>query len=273
MEKSEQKSDLTQIQEFIYNEIKKIINNGGDFSEIFSKEGDPMSNYYYRHCTIRNTHLFFFDKTGQRIETNWGDQLPQSMPIFQGNDCFEVSSAVYEGFQDIINHILSLENAEEYYVACPTYITKRKTFKKQFVDCQIAVTGKLICDLTPERTCCFEMSGELGIIPRENNSDLFEKISTKKNSKIQKQRGTIHNYAINISNCSPYDGSEIIPQNFRCRDSYTEKLQIVVYGKLSDFMDCIPFITQKTTSKDLQDIRAIRLIPVISVPAIYPQYF
>lgn len=253
--------------------LNHIVSNNLSFSEIFSEKPTTRPQHYYGHFTVRDiTYLLFFDLSGHKIQSQW---LGLSNPTmcFIGNDTFELSSSVYPGIGDIIKNLSQHVNADKYFILCPTYISTKQSSNCEFIDCQPAITGKILEGTSNGINCMNEMAGEIGIIPNNKNVQLIEKHPTYRNVKINKKKCTIHNYSINIYNCDPYDGNFIISPNFKRREIHTSKIQICIYGLLDDFLTVLSNVRARTESDDFKDIRAIRLIPIKCIKDLYPSHF
>ncbi len=260
----------------IYEQLCEEIEKNGDFSEIFSKGNERGARYYYQHChNIQNTYLLFFDEIGHTIQTDWKPTHQEKILCFPGNSSFEISSSVHIGFREAIQLINELvgHNASEYFIACPTYTTTREYTRQQFVDCQPVVTGKCFDGTSVETSCMEEMAGELGIVPMGYDIGIFFPIMVAKPTGVHKKLGDVHTYIIDVANCTPYDGVEIVSPTMKEHELYYQRVQIIIYGKHTDFLNCLPQVRQRTISKDFENIKAIRLIPLSSIPILYPKYF
>lgn len=259
-----------------YEQLCEEIKRNGDFSEIFSKGNERGSRYYCQHKhNIENTYLLFFDESGHTIKTDWKPTYQEKIFCFPGNSSFEISGSVYTGFRETIKLINNLaeNDLNEYFIACPTYITTKEYTKQQFIDCQPVVTGKCFEGVSVKVSCMEEIAGELGIVPVKYDENLISLVMIARNTSIHTKIGDVHNYMINISDCVPYDGKEIIPPAIKKKEVYCQKIQIVIYGKRDDFLSCLSQINQRSVSRDFEDIRAIRLIPLHYMPTLYPHHF
>lgn len=259
----------------LYEQLCDEIQVSGDFSKIFSKGNERGSRYYTSHChNIINTYLFFFDETGHMIRSNWRPFRQQITPCFPGNSSFEISSAVHTGFKESIQHIIDFtgNDINKYFIACPTYTTSTDFKEKQFIDCQPVITGKCFKNTSIVLSCMEEMAGEVGLVPKNHDSTKLFKSSLAKNTTIFNKKGNVFSFTINISDCEPYDGSVIVPADVKSKEIYSQRVQVLIYGTLDDFLKCIPEIKQRAISNDFYGIGAIRLIPVLSIPIIYSMH-
>jgi hypothetical protein len=266
-----------------FNILREIAHNSEDTTRVF--EGKVHKNkqkrYKCRYAIIEPTYVCFFDETKHSIKTNWKGDSGLPIVFFLGNSEIQLSSTVLYGFYDAVTaaqkKVLvcaeksSILPTSEYFIACPTYMSQ--LFPNTYADCQPVVTGKCIHGLDPIYCSAKELSEELGIVPV--HVDKLELVDYRHGIVLNDKHKTIcdiFTYVIDICHCVPYVHSsetELIP----ITDNYRKRVQVLVYGKFSDFESCMSNVRHRRMSLDLNTIGAVRLVPLDALEVVYDDVF
>ncbi len=162
-----------------------------------------------------------------------------------------ISKHILPGITEAYDHIKSLPDSSDLYVMCPIYWDDKFA---SLHDTQLTVTGSIFTGETDKRDATVrELNEELGISCLHR--DLVE---CAKDVKIPgKYVRTATTYTLDASTTTPFVSSGISSHG---TDDKNTKVQVVVYGTLPQLQKLVVQITDRSHSKDLTGIRAIRLI-------------
>ena len=270
--------------------LREIAQNFEDTTRVFEGKihKNKQKRYQCRYVIIEPTYVCFFDETKHLIKTDWKGCSSPPIVFFLGNSEIQLSSTILYGFFDAVTaaqkkitlaqkKVLvcaeesSILPTSEYFIACPTYMSQ--LFSNTYADCQPVVTGKCTYGIDPIYCGAKELSEELGIVPV--HLEQLELVDHRKNVTLNDRHKTIcdiFTYIINICDCTPYVHStetESIPMT----DNYHKRVQILVYGKFSDFESCMSNVRRRRMSLDLHTIGAVRLIPLDALEVAYADVF
>jgi hypothetical protein len=192
----------------------------------------------------KDSFVYSFDSTLRAI-------VPDPVSVHSGTD-FLVSKHVLPGIQQAVEKIKS-ENpsTKDTFVMCPVYWDKEA---KTLADTQFAVTGSVSQGEREFRESCKrELTEELGITCLDR--DLVEVARDESlPSKVWQKTTT---YTLDATHAEIFNSSA--PQQ-HVTDDKKLKVQVVVWGSLERLQDLTSQISHRADSRDLEGIRAIRLM-------------
>ena len=196
---------------------------------------------------VRPTRLYNFD--GSKIKNY--TTIPAGTQI-------KLSKYVLDGLKNTFMNIKKLMPTA--WIIAPVYYTKDEIPIP--MDTQLAVTGSIADDETPESAALWESREEIGILCDLSNLIKISTITTR-------DKKTVHNYMINVSNAFPFiSTTEMIYD--RGKDDYSNKVQIVFYGSFRDVCKLVEKIVERAGPIDAPDITNIRGLRVLPITTIVP---
>jgi len=212
------------------------------------------------YYTTKKSYLFEFDDSNHQILPNY-QEIPPLTEIL-------LSSHKLAGFDQVIGEI----NRDD-YVMCVSYYSNG-----EIRDTQLGITGSLMIkrqdiesppglNSSPyiieeiDDGCVRECAEELGIIPKKDYfSNNFSAVHILRRGNKQ----DVYTKTIDIKYCESYDPTIHQGLNLEACDGWfdnrSQKVQILVHGKLCDLIGVIKNIKHRIPSNDLETLKGIRLL-------------
>lgn len=225
----------------------------------------PRFMQYYRirtvdkrriQCMYRSMfYMFSDDKMSiQRYQgTAYSHQL-ENAPILY-------STSILRGIHQLCSYARSLyKSFDDVYVVAPTYWSHAH---ENFTDSQITVTGSAYKktstrNISKKYVAMKEMCEEVGVMPK--TQDHLHDIVTITESK------TILNFAVRALDCVGYSGDSNLFERTngltKKDEDKSTKVQVMIFGTLSEIHEMMNQIIFRHPSDDLKDNLGLRVIPL-----------
>lgn len=263
----------------LFRRDEKILTNPSAKFPVFRNVTESINNKDVGTFIHMDSKLYLYDDEGMEICEKFSTI---------GN--VEVSNCKYIGLDMVYEKILDKVEKNKYpitdqtiYTLCPSYYKKSVDL---MIDCQLAISGSSYGigdfidngndnplefgiysggNIDPIDVCVKELAEEVGIVPQEREA------ITKVVQLNDNQGRIIYNLMVSISDCVPYQARPYEDEQFfndidNLHEDRRKKIQIVVYGTESEFDEVLGSIQKRRNSKDLETVKALRLIPLDKHP-------